>query len=382
MINIPSPIWVTDDQALTAACLLWEKADFLALDTEFIRTSTFYPEPGLLQLATPEDCWLIDPLTISDWSYFKALMDNPAIVKVFHSCAEDLEVCRCLWGSWPAPLFDTQLAMAFAGLGNSVGFQRAINTLLDIEITKEATRSNWLQRPLSQDQIQYAVADVFYLRQIYPLLKEKVIGLGRLDWLEEDCQRMISQEKQTESFELSYRKVKLGWKLNRREQYVLQQLAVWREEEARRKNVPRNRVADDRALWNLSRYKARNRDQLNKAGIAPAIVRESGKQILQIIARALEAEDDVIPQELERPLSIEAGNQLKTLKKQVVSRAEELAIPAELLANKRMLEPLVRKGEVRKAVTKEEMENETSPLMSGWRYEQIGADLLAQLESL
>lgn len=363
--NIPAPIWVSDDASLVSQCEIWSQTEFLALDTEFIRTSTFYPKPGLLQLATEDECWLIDPLEIHDWSAFKALMDNPNIVKVFHSCAEDLEVCMTLWGSLPTPLFDTQLAMAFAGLGQSVGFQRAIDNLLGIEISKEATRSNWLQRPLTDEQVEYAVADVHYLRQIYPILKKKVADLERTHWLEEDCARLIDQSASDDNFELSYRKVKLGWKLNPQEQYVLQQLACWREKQARSRNVPRNRIADDRALWNIARYKSSNKDQLRKAGLHPAVIKSQGVELIAMVASALNVPDNRLPQKLDRPLSIEAGNVLKELKRIVTQRAEALAIPPELLANKRLLEPLVRGNQ----------ESSASALLHGWRLEQIGNEL-------
>ena len=183
--EVPVPEWIATDQQLNDACIRWSSADFLAVDTEFVRTSTFYPKPGLIQVADKHACALIDPQAINDWSKFKALMQSPDVVKVFHSCAEDLEVCKRIFDAVPSPLFDTQIAMALSGYGGSVGFQRAVSELLDLDIPKEATRTDWLQRPLTPVQMEYATADVFYLFQIYPRLKQKLESLGREAWVEE-----------------------------------------------------------------------------------------------------------------------------------------------------------------------------------------------------
>lgn len=370
-LNIPAPIWIGDDVSLAKACEEWNKSPYLSLDTEFIRTTTFYPQPGLFQLATDNACWLLDPLTISDWTPFNALMLSPNIIKVFHACLEDLEVCRQLLGVLPTPLFDTQMCLAYIGEGGSVGFQRAVAGILDIDIPKGATRTNWLQRPLTDHQVEYATADVYYLHQLYPKVLTRLEELGRLHWLEEDCARIIELASLvSDDYSQAYQRVKLGWKLRPQEQYVLQQLSIWREIEARERDVPRNKVADDPTLWNLCRYKARNRDQLQKAGIKAQVLRDQTKTILKIIADALEAPASTWPTQLERPLHIDAADRQKRMKKLVVSRAEEMCIPPELLANKRILDVLIRS------------EGTVIPeALSGWRMEQIGQQLTEWLSA-
>jgi len=209
MLNLPAPVWVATDEALADCCASWHEEDCLALDTEFVRTTTFYPKPGLIQVATMDNCWLIDPLGINDWAPFADLLLAPGVVKVFHACAEDLEVCRRLCGVVPQPLFDSQLAMAMLGDGSSVGFQRAVMGLLGIDLPKEATRSDWLRRPLSDEQIDYATADVYYLRRLYPGLDERLRQKGRLQWLQEDCQRISeAASKADKDLFLAYRKMK------------------------------------------------------------------------------------------------------------------------------------------------------------------------------
>lgn len=127
-LKTPEPVWITTDDALRAACQNWSQEPYLALDTEFVRTSTFYPQAGLVQVAGQQGCFLIDPLLITDWSPLAELLTHPLVVKVFHACAEDLEVCRCLTGVMPAPLADTQLAAALAGLGARWGFSGLFRT--------------------------------------------------------------------------------------------------------------------------------------------------------------------------------------------------------------------------------------------------------------
>lgn len=365
-LNIPAPIWIGDDESLSRACEQWKKSQYLSLDTEFIRTTTFYPRPGLFQLATDDACWLLDPLTITDWSAFNELMISPDIVKVFHACLEDLEVCRQLLGVLPTPLFDTQMALAYSGEGGSVGFQRAVAEVLDVDIPKGATRSNWLQRPLTEHQIEYATADVYYLHRLYPKVLARLEALGRVEWLEEDCARIIELASEVdEDYSQAYHRVKLGWKLRPQEQNVLQKLSIWREREARKNDVPRNKIADDQTLWNLSRYKACNRDQLHKAGVRAHVLRDQAKVILKIIAEALNAPASDWPKQLDRPLPIDAANVQKKMKALVTKRAEELKIPPELLANKRILDVLIRnQGAV------------IPKALMGWRMEQVGQQLL------
>lgn len=376
MVNViapvPAPLWIADDKTLQEACRRWSEADFLAVDTEFVRTSTFYPKPGLIQVADDHGAALIDPLAVSDWSDFRALMVSSDVVKVFHSCAEDLEVCKRIFDEVPSPLFDTQIAMALTGFGSSVGFQRAVNELLELDIPKEATRTDWLQRPLTEVQMEYATADVHYLHYLYPMLVARLEEKDRLGWLYEECERLVDSAREPEGdYSLAYHRVKSGWKLRPQEQCVLQYLAEWREQQARLKDVPRNKVADDPTLWNIARFKARNRDQLVKAGMRPHIVRDAGKQVLALVQSGLEQDAENWPQQLQKPLSIDDGNVLKSMKKVVVRCAEALDIPAELLANKKTLEAMIRSEQ-----------DDLPPHLSGWRKEQIADALIEHLKEI
>jgi len=371
--SIPQPIWITTDNDLASYCQVWQKLDFIALDTEFVRTSTFFPKAGLIQVADDKSCYLIDPLTIGDWSSFAELLDDPDLVKVFHACSEDLEVCHRLTGTIPSPVADTQLGAALASLGGIMGFQRLVKAVLGIDIDKGETRSDWLQRPLRPQQVEYAVADVFYLHQCYERLLSLLANLGRLAWWQEDCRRLIELGQISDDYSQQYRKVKLAWKLRPQEQYVLQRLAIWREEVARLWNVPRSQVVADNVMWNMARYQPVHQGDLSRAGMKPHVRQRAGEQALSLIEQAKSADESLWPDVLQKPLSSQAGDTLKVMKKAVTERADSIDIPADMLVKKKTLEALLRSGYPRGPYQLPE------PLL-GWRKIEIGEDLLSYLQ--
>ena len=152
--------WIRDNASLAQHCASWRNLPFVAVDTEFMRVDTFYPIAGLLQVSEGERAYLIDPLLIDDWAPFAALLQDPAVVKVLHACSEDLEVFLRLTGSLPVALFDPQLAAAYLNLGFSMGYSRLVQAVLNIELPKGETRSDWLQRPLTANQVRYAAESV------------------------------------------------------------------------------------------------------------------------------------------------------------------------------------------------------------------------------
>jgi ribonuclease D len=370
--SIPQPIWITSDSDLAKYCQLWQQEAFISLDTEFIRTSTFYPKAGLVQVADDSACYLVDPLLITDWSSFAELLDNQSVVKVFHACSEDFEVCHRLTGTTPNPVADTQIGAALASLGGIMGFQRLVKAVLDIDIDKGETRSDWLQRPLRPQQIQYAVADVFYLHQCYVRLQALLTDMGRLEWWQEDCRRVLELGQVSDNYNHQYRKIKLAWKLRPQEQYVLQQMTIWREEMARSWDVPRSQVVADNVLWNIARYQPKHQGDLTRAGMKPHVCQRIGDDALAVIAKAMEVEEALWPDALQKPLSPQAGEQLKVLKKAVTERADSIDIPADMLVKKKTLEALIRSGYPRGPYHLPE------PLL-GWRKTEIADDLLDYL---
>lgn len=254
-----------------------------------------------------------------------------------------------------------------------MGFQRLVKAVLDVDIDKGETRSDWLQRPLRPNQIIYAVADVYYLYQCYQRLVDTLSDMNRLSWWQEDCARLMEAGRISDDYSQQYRKVKLAWKLRPQEQYVLQQVSIWREKTARIWNVPRAQVVADNVLWNMARYQPTHLGDLAQAGMKPHVRQRCGEEILALISEAALVPEDCWPMALNKPLSVESGVYLKALKKIVTLRAEILDIPVDLLAKKKTLEALLRSGYPRGPYTLPE------PLL-GWRNDEIVTELLGSLE--
>ena len=200
--------WITDEAALALHCDDWLHLPFVALDTEFVRVDTFYPQAGLLQVCAAGRVYLIDPLLIHDWSALAEVLRAPAVVKVLHSCSEDLEVLSRLTGSLPAPLFDTQLAAGYLNLGFSMGYSRLVQAVLGIELPKGETRSDWLQRPLSETQLSYAAEDALHLAEVYEALDARLSEEKRAWVLEDGAELLLAFGREVDPDEL-YREGKL-----------------------------------------------------------------------------------------------------------------------------------------------------------------------------
>src|SRR5690554_1366670 len=372
--DIPQPVWITTNAELANSCQQWLNEPFLALDTEFIRTNTFYPIAGLFQVADSQHSYLIDPLEIDEWQPFADLLTHPSVIKVFHACPEDLEVCRRLTGVLPSPLADTQIAAALAGLGSNLGFQKLLEEILDIHLPKEETRSNWLQRPLSDNQVIYAVADVHFLYQLYPKLVSMLQTLGRDEWLMEDCQRLLLQSDRADQSEYYFKRFKQKWKMKAQQLFLLQELSLWREHKARLENVPRNNVIDSNSLWNMAFYKAQSKEQMIQSGVKAYVARKYADELVPLIEGWLTVGQKQWPKLSPRPLSIGAGKYYKELKKIVKEEAENLNIPTELLAGKKGLEALLRSGYPEGTYV-------LPTGLQGWREIIVGQKLIHYLEA-
>ena len=361
--------WILDDAGLAEHCAAWQALPFVALDTEFMRVDTFYPIAGLLQVSAGEGAYLIDPLGISDWRPFAALLEAPGVVKVLHSCSEDLEVFLRLTGSLPAPLFDTQLAAGYLNLGFSMGYSRLVQALLDIELPKGETRSDWLQRPLSELQVRYAAEDVLHLVEVYRALMAR-LAPQKVEWVLEDGAELVANLSREVAPEDAWRDAKLAWKLSRQQQAVLRALCAWREREARSRNQPRNRVLREHSLWPLARTQPDNLVALARIeDMHPKTVRHDGETLLKLIREAAALPPEQWPEALPEPLPIEASALLKKLRAVGQREGERLDIVPELMLRKKTLEALLKSG----------FPNGPYQLpdsLRGWRRELMGQALL------
>lgn len=366
--------WVRDDEHLARLCAEWRQLPFVAVDTEFMRVDTFYPIAALLQVGDGRCAYLIDPLTISDWSAFAGLLEDPEVVKVLHACSEDLEVFLRLTGSLPVPLFDTQLAAGYLNIGFSMGYSRLVQSVLGIELPKGETRSDWLQRPLSDMQVRYAAEDAQHLAELYDAL------LPRLDddkrsWILEDGAEMVANLRCELDPDEAYRDVKQAWRLKPQQLAVLKVLAAWRERQARARNQPRNRVLREHSLWPLARTQPRDLIALARIDdMHPRTVRQDGETLLALIREAAATPEQDWPEPLPEPLPLEVSSLLKKLRAVGQREGEALGIAPELMLRKKVLEALLKTGYP-------DGPYHLPDSLRGWRRARMGQALLDVLEN-
>ena len=366
--------WILDEASLARHCTDWRRLPFVALDTEFMRVDTFYPIAGLVQVGDGERAFLIDPLEIRDWSPFADLLEDPNVVKVLHACSEDLEVFLRLTGSLPVPLFDTQLAAGYLNLGFSMGYSRLVQAVLDIELPKGETRSDWLQRPLSPTQISYAAEDAQHLAEVYRVLQPK-LSADKQAWVLEDGAELVANLRREIDPDEAYREAKLAWKLSRQQLAVLRALCAWRERQARERNQPRNRIIREHSLWPLARTQPDNLVDLARIEeMHPKTVRQDGETLLQLIREAGALPPAQWPEALPQPLPLESTVLLKKLRAVGQREAERLQIAPELMLRKKSLEALLKSGYP-------DGPYQLPDNLKGWRRTLMGEALLAALEA-
>ena len=345
----------------------------LAVDTEFARFNTYYPMVGLIQIFDGDTCYLIDPLAVEDLSPLKQSLTNPEIVKVFHASSEDMEVFQHCLGIVPAPVFDSQIAAAALGIGFSLGYQAMVQHYLDVTIPKEETRSDWLQRPLTESQLEYAALDVVYLYQIHKLQVEQLDELGRLTWVMEESGLGAAELPTTIEPDSAYLKAKGLSGLGRKQLAVIKSLYAWREVTARQKNVPRNRIVDPKGLVVIAKEQMLSKQMLQSAaGMTPRQVRKYGDDLLFIAAEARKLPEDQWPPIIQHERIPVDSKQVKRLRDVAERVADQMSISPELLVKRRDIEMLLRSGE-------KQGQFELPNNLRGWRREVVGDELLKEL---
>ncbi|WP_028886398.1 ribonuclease D [Teredinibacter turnerae] len=368
--------WITTAAELKACCDKWITQRMLAVDTEFMRSQTYYPITGLIQVNDGNTSYLIDPLAFDDFTPLAELMENPGVLKVLHSCSEDLEVFHRFLGIVPKHMLDTQIASALCGYGFSVGFGKLVHAVLGEELPKEETRSDWLHRPLSSAQIDYAAIDVEYLYKLASILVLKLKNLGRLTWVAEDCEAMLRQFADNQVVDNSDARIKQAWRLSPRQLAILKNLAQWREEVAQRRDVPRNRVIKEHSLLDLAQRTPDHVAQLRKLeGINERMIRTDGADLIACIQAGLAVPEHELPAPLPRPLSGSENKWAKTVREKVSSEAERLQLAPEILLKKRDYEALTRAFMTPEDVNQQIVEARLAEHLTGWRYNLLAAPL-------
>ncbi|BCL67118.1 ribonuclease D [Haemophilus haemolyticus] len=370
--NPPHFTVITDNTALLEICNLAQQQSAVALDTEFMRVSTYFPKLGLIQLYDSERVSLIDPLAITDFSPFVALLSNPKVLKILHSCSEDLLVFLQEFGQLPRPMIDTQIMARFLGLGTSAGLAKLAQQYLNVEIDKGATRTNWIKRPLSDIQLQYAAGDVWYLLPLYHILEKE---LAKTPWeqaVKDDCELALAKthKLQERDSEKAYLDIPNAWKLNPLELSRLRILAQWRQNVGIEHDLALSYIVKSDNLWKVAKNNPRNTSEMFEMGLTENEVRVRGKKILQLLAQARRISSNDYPKPIERISEDPRYKKTIRLLQEKVNSLTPEGLSPEIIASKRTLEELI------KWVWKYDCSQDKRPeLLIGWR-KPIGEKLV------
>ena len=317
---------IADDTALSEFCARCADAEFLALDTEFIRTRTWYPQCGLIQICNGPEAVLVDPLQITHWQPFKDVLNNESIVKVLHSCSEDLEVFMRQVDTIPKPLFDSQFAACIAGIGTTMGYGKLVQELLGIELDKGESRTDWLKRPLSNTQLAYAANDVVYLFKLYPMLKQKLDDLQRFDWVLQESQQLVAKKLAGLPAEYRYLTIKNSWQLQPQSLALLKVLAAWRFNTAVEKDSAANFIVKEAAILEVARRMPKSMAKLSALGVMThKELRLYGERFVEFVLAASQMAPENYPPKIKRLIDIGQYKKVsQNIRSHCVTVAEEL----------------------------------------------------------
>ncbi|HMU30371.1 MAG TPA: ribonuclease D [Nitrospira sp.] len=373
----PDQTFITSDHMLDRLCDQLANSAVIAIDTEFMGEDHFIPRLELIQVAAEGVAAVIDFPAVQDSApmvRFWELVCDARIEKVLHAGRQDLELFAHHAGRLPKPFFDTQIAAAMVGYGAQTAYANLVQRVQGVKLDKAHTFTNWSQRPLSKDQLVYALDDVTFLLPIHRHLRQKLSVMGRLDWVDEEFSRLeVSLGAQARDPQERYQRIR-GWdSLKPRAAGVLRDLAAWREGEARRRNVPRGRVMRDEVLVQLARQTPRTLDQLRgMRGMYSSEVERNGQALLATMQQALarpESEWPEVPRD--RKPDPESTGVLELLQAVLKSRAAMENIAPTLIATTGDLQALVERTSP--------VEEVDIPVLRGWRRQLVGETLLSVL---
>ena len=364
---------IDDSATLADFCARMAKARFVAIDTEFMRENTFWPELCLIQVADENEAAAIDPMVSGlDMTPLLDLMTkNEDVLKVFHAGGQDIEIVYNLTGTTPHPLFDTQIAAMALGQGEQVGYSNLVDQWLGISLDKGARFTDWARRPLDKRQIDYAIGDVTHLAKIFPMMLDKLIKTGRGDWLDQEMERIADPKNYVTQPGDAWLRVKIA---SRKPEVLgrLKALAAWREHEARNKNLPRGRIVKDETLGDLALHPPRTQADLSKVrGLSASWAgNDIGGRMMAALENAGPLSIDEMPAREDRKPGLGKDGALVAdlLKLLLKIRAKESNVAPRLLARSDDLEMLA--AGVRADLS----------ILTGWRFDQFGRDALDLVE--
>jgi ribonuclease D len=364
---------ITDNESLKSLCDRLAQSDFVAVDTEFMRENSYWPDLCLVQVGNREEAAAIDPkadgLDLSP--LLDLLVDNEDVLKVFHAGGQDIEIVYNLTGRTPHPLFDTQIAAMALGLGEQVGYSNLVESLVGKTLDKGARFTDWARRPLDKRQIDYAIGDVTHLATLFPKMLERLRRTGRGEWLDEEMERIADPSNYENDAELAWKRVRIS---SRKADVLgrLKALAAWRENEAKAKNLPRGRIMKDETLADIASHPPSGQEGLARVrGLSPAWAgNDIGGRMMAALAAAKPLSADEMPGREERGpgLGKEGALVADLLKLLLKIRAREGNVAARLIARSEELE-LLAAGR-----------RDGLSILEGWRFDEFGRDALDLVE--
>lgn len=364
---------ITTNEALAEVCQAARQVPAVALDTEFVRTRTYYPGLGLIQLFDGERVSLIDPLPISEWTPFRELLLDQNVIKYLHAGSEDLEVFLHEYGVLPEPMIDTQILAAFTGRPLSCGFATIVESFTGIALDKSESRTDWLARPLTEKQCHYAAADVWYLLPIAQKLMAEAEAAGRLNAALNECGLLCQRRRTVVVPEEAWRDIANAWQLRPRQLAALRLMAAWRLELAREKDMAVNFVVREENLWKVARYMPGSLGELDHLGLGGQEIRFHGKALVAMVAQANALPESELPEPVANLIDNPAYKKVfKALKVLMAEAAEKNGVSQELLASRRQINQLLNWHWKLKPMG-------TPELLDGWRGDLLRDDILALL---
>ncbi|WP_221047926.1 ribonuclease D [Methylogaea oryzae] len=362
------PLFIDTAASLNAFCQSIAGCTWLAMDTEFLRDKSYYPQFCLLQIAADGHVACIDPQALPDLGPLLDILYDPKVTKVLHAARQDMEIFHQRYGRLPAPVFDTQIAAPLLGYADQIGYAGLVQELLGKQLEKGHSRTDWSQRPLSADQLKYAADDVIYLARLYPELCNRLEALGRLDWLSSDFQALCDPALYENPPENAWMRLSGAFKLKGAALSVLQAVAAWRERTAQKENQPRGWVLKDDVLFDLARLQPKGMEQLQTLrAIGDRTLKRHGDELCALVRHAVAQP----PQ----PLALKARSAPATPEREAL--LDVLGAVVRLLAERHTLNPAVVAG--RKDLEALVAGEQNCKLREGWRHHLVGAELEALL---
>ena len=363
---------ITTTDALTELCERLAKSEFIAVDTEFMRENTYWPELCLVQIGNNEEAAAVDPMApgIDLKPLLDLMCDNEDVLKVFHAGGQDVEIIVNLTGKTPHPIFDTQIAMMAISQSEQIGYANLVETWMGLTIDKGARFTDWSRRPLTERQIEYAIGDVTHLATIFPRILKKLIKTGRGLWLNAEMEKLADPSNYITDPAVAWKRIRQA---GRNPQVLgrMKALARWREAEAQHKNIPRGRIMRDETLADIAGHPPKSQGDLAKVrGLSPAWKdNDIGKRLMKVLAEAEPLPKDEMPEKINHgaPLGKEGALVADLLKLLLKIRAREIDVAPRLLTRADEMESLA--AGVRDL-----------PVLQGWRFEVFGKDALDLVE--